>query len=91
MPRRIAWILAVLQVALSWSLAMARDDVPRSLMATLFGGPQLPWLTVLGKMGGQYVELLGDRRPDPILLLALAGALLALLWWPFERAAQRRA
>ncbi|HVP31943.1 MAG TPA: hypothetical protein VMW35_22575 [Myxococcota bacterium] len=82
LPRQLALLLGALALAFSWCLAMVREDVPLSLTTVFVGGLRLPWLTVLGKMGGQYVGLLAGSAPDPLPLFLLAGGVLAILWWP---------
>ncbi|MCC6990958.1 MAG: hypothetical protein IT181_18265, partial [Acidobacteria bacterium] len=77
-PRR--WILA-LALAVSWALAMARESVPESLLRVFVAGPELPWLTVIGKTAPQYVPFL-DGAPSPLAAMALAAAAVAALWWP---------
>jgi hypothetical protein len=80
LPRGPALVLAVVTTAESWCLAMARESVPESIAAVLRGGLQLPWLTVLSKMGGQYVKRFEAAPPDPTLPLLGIAALLVLLW-----------
>ncbi len=86
LPRPWAVGLGIASVAQSWALAMVREDVPTSLASALLAGVQLPWLSVLGMMGGQYLDFLGRRPPDPTLLVLLVGGLLACLWLPARRA-----
>jgi hypothetical protein len=77
-PRR--WILA-LAIAVSWALAMARESLPESLLRVFVAGPELPWLTVIGKTAPQYVSFL-DGAPSPLAAMALAAAAIAAVWWP---------
>jgi hypothetical protein len=82
LPRPVAWIAGALAVFHGFCLAMVREDVPTSLATVLREGPKLPWLTVLGRMGGQYLDALGGLRPTPLLFLGVLAVLAALLWWP---------
>lgn len=77
-PRR--WILTV-ALAVSWALAMARESLPESLLRVFVAGPELPWLTVIGKTAPQYVPFL-DGAPSPLAAMALAAAAIAAVWWP---------
>ncbi len=78
-PARARYALAAAAFAQSWAMAMVRESVPDSLVGVLTHGPQLPWLTVLGKMAPQYLRGLDGPPPaSPLLLLTAAG--LALLW-----------
>jgi hypothetical protein len=70
----------VLAVGQAWALAMVRDSVPASLAQVLTHGPELPWLTVLGKTAAQYAPSLSDR-PSAWPVLLLAAAVLAAIWW----------
>jgi len=88
LPQRLALAIGVLALFQSWALAMVRDAPLQSLVTVCSSGLQLPWLSVLGRMGGQYLPLLASRPPDPTALLGLAAALLTVLWWPLQRRAQ---
>jgi hypothetical protein len=78
-PSRARYALAAAALAQSWAMAMVRESVPESLMSVLTHGPQLPWLTVLGKMAPQYLHGLDGPPPAwPLMLLVAAG--LAVLW-----------
>jgi hypothetical protein len=83
-PRQIALAVGALGLAWSWCTAMVREDVPVALVSVGVGGLQLPWLTVLRKMGGQYVEQLGGSAASPLFLFLAAAAVLAILWWPAQ-------
>jgi hypothetical protein len=76
------WIL-VAAVAQAWALAMARESVPESLVRVFVAGPELPWLTVIGKMAPQYVPFL-EGPPSPLPVLAVGAAAVAALWWPLR-------
>lgn len=91
LPRQLAAAIGVLAIAHAWALAMVREDVPASLIAVATAGLQLPWLTVLGKMRGQYVEGLAAGPPSPLFCMLVASALLGVLWWPFRGVRRRGA
>ena len=76
---RMRYILAAAAFAQSWAIAMVRESVPESLITVLTHGPQLPWLTVLGKMAPQYLRGLDGAPPAWPLLLIAAGCLW-LVW-----------
>ncbi len=84
LPRRLLPLLAGAVLLQGWSLAMVRETPHESLLTALLGGPQLPWLTVLGKMGGQYLPFFARQRPDPLLLLLAVAGFLTWLWWPLR-------
>ncbi len=81
---RTRFLLGGLAVLQAWSLAMVREPPIESLATALLGGPQLPWLTVLSKMDGQFLPLLSRESPNPMLLLLLTGLGLFWLWWPLR-------
>ncbi|MEJ7607143.1 MAG: hypothetical protein WKF37_12970 [Bryobacteraceae bacterium] len=61
MPRNVIRVIAIASVAQSWSMAMYRDverglGVLDPLARTALGGFELPVLTVIGRMGGQFRE-----------------------------------
>ncbi len=78
------WVL-IAAVAQAWALAMARESVPESLVRVFVAGPELPWLTVIGKMAPQYVPFL-QGTPSPLPVLAVGAAALLALWWPLRAA-----
>jgi len=54
--------------------------VPEALWRVLTQGPELPWLTVLGKTSVQYAPGVSVRLfAWPILLMA--AGFLAVIWW----------
>jgi hypothetical protein len=79
-PRPLLIIVLTAAVVESWALAMARDSVPESLRRVLTQGPELPWLTVLGKTSVQYAPGL-SVRPTAWPLLLIAAVCLAAIWW----------
>jgi len=87
LPRWALWALVLPTLAVSWSVAMARESVPLSLEIVFLRGFQLPWLEVLQKTAAGYLPMLaGGTSPLPIF--AFTGAALWLLWRrPAERAA----
>jgi hypothetical protein len=76
------WVL-VAAVAQAWALAMARESVPESLLRVFVAGPELPWLTVIGRTAPQYVPFL-DGAPSPLPVLAVAAAAVLAIWWPLR-------
>lgn len=81
------WLL-VLAVTEAWALAMARESVPESLLRVFVGGPELPWLTVIGKTAAQYVPFL-QGAPSALPALAVAAAAVTAVWWPLRPADAR--
>lgn len=84
LPRRWAYLFSVAAVAQAWSMAMYRD-VERGLGAlepilhVFIGGFQLPLLTNLSHMGGQYGDYAG-LGVSPLPIFALAAAVLYGVW-----------
>lgn len=85
LPRRLAGLIAIAAVAEAWSMAMYRD-VERGLgllepvLHVFAGGFQLPLLSNLSRMSGQYGDYTaGGASPLPIF--ALTGAVLWGLWY----------
>jgi hypothetical protein len=78
-PRWIAFALVVPTVAISWSVAMARESVPVSLSQILHGGFELPLLTVLRRTSGAYAPFLAEH-PSPLPVFAVVALLLWLIW-----------
>ena len=84
LPSRSAAGVAILGAYWSWCLAMYRDVEPglgilESLRHVTRGGPRLPWLSTLERMG--YVK---SGHATTIVLL-IAAALLWALWRPRSR------
>jgi hypothetical protein len=83
-PRRLAYFLSVAAVVQAWSMAMYRDverglGVLDPLVHIFIGGFQLPSLTVLARMSGQY----GDYAAlgvSPLPVFAVAAALICIIW-----------
>jgi hypothetical protein len=79
LPNRLRYAVAAAAFAQAWAIAMVRESVPESLTRMLTNGPELPWLTVLGKMAPQYLPHLDGALPAwPLLLL---GALVIAAIW----------
>lgn len=78
-PRIVTWALVVPTVAISWSVAMAREDVPTSLARVFLMGPELPWVTVLQRMASGYAPFLAEGV-SPLAIFALLGVVVWLIW-----------
>jgi len=76
-PRRLAWVLVVPTLLISWSVAMAREGVATSLARLFTQGFELPWYTVLRKTAGAYMPA-AEALISPVVLLTLTGL---ALWW----------
>jgi hypothetical protein len=72
-------LLVLPTAVISWCLAMAREDVPTSLLQVLLGGFQLPFLTVLRKTAAAYAPFL-TQGVSPLPLFAIAAVILWLVW-----------
>ena len=84
-PRRAAYLFSVLAVAQAWCMAMYRDverglGVLDPILHVFLGGLQLPILTVLSRMSGQYGDYTASGV-SPIPIFLLVAALLFVLWW----------
>jgi hypothetical protein len=71
-PRLVTWLLVMPTIAVSWSVSMAREDVPTSLARVFLMGPELPWITVLGRMASGYAPFLAEGVSALAVLAALA-------------------
>jgi hypothetical protein len=80
-PRAAGYLVVVVAVTVSWSMAMVRNQygVHTNVIRTFIEGLQLPWLTTLGKMSAQYAPWL-DGRPSALPALLFAAALVAGIW-----------
>ena len=84
MPRRWAYLLSLAAIAQGWSMAMYRDvergfGVLEPALHVFIGGFQLPLLTNLARLGGQYGDYaFGGVSPLP--LFALSAAVLYGVW-----------
>jgi hypothetical protein len=98
LPRTLAYIIAVLSVAHSWCLAMARDvaagqinltdmesgrGVLEPVLLVFLGGFRLPALTTLSRMADEFGNYFVNG-PSPIPLFALAAALTIAIWLPWR-------
>lgn len=84
LPAPARWLLVLTTLVVSWCVAMAREDVPTSLVRIFVGGFELPFLTVLGKTASAYAPFL-EGRASPLPLFALVGIVLWLIWRPVPR------
>lgn len=89
LPRRARLLAVGLGILVCWTHAMVREPPVESLATVLLTGPRLPWLDVLGRMGGAYVPIFAREAPDPTWLLAAVGGALALLWAPLRSTSRR--
>lgn len=81
LPRLIAAGFCLLGVGVGWSIAMVRSQlgIADNVLHVVAEGPQLPWLTTLGKMSRQYMPWL-EGRPSAVAAFVLAGFLLWCIW-----------
>ncbi len=68
-----------------WCLCMYRDverglGILESPIHITLGGFELPWLTTLERMGGQYPAYF-PHGVSAVPILVVAGAVIAALWW----------
>lgn len=77
----LRYLLVVPTMVVSWSVAMAREDVPTSLMHILLGGFELPFLTVLGKTASAgYAPFLATTGVSPLPIFLLLGVTIWFIW-----------
>ena len=86
LPRRAIYLIAVLSVTESWCLAMIREverdlGVLDPILRVFFGGFQLPVLTTLSRLSGQYGDFF-QYGVSPVPLFALTGVILYGVWSP---------
>ena len=86
LPRFAIYVIAVISVTESWCLAMYRDvergfGVLDPILHVFLGGFQLPALTTLFHMGGQYGDFF-RIGVSPLPLFAMAAAILYGVWSP---------
>jgi hypothetical protein len=80
LPRILAWGIAVVSVVINWAIAMVRSQgtVLENVQHVVLEGPQLPWLTVLGKTATQYAPWL--TGVSPVFIMLVTAAVVALIW-----------
>jgi hypothetical protein len=84
LPRRLAYLISIAAVGQAWSMAMYRD-VERGLgvldpvLHVFIGGLQLPVLTVLSRMSGQYGDYAASGV-SPVPILMVTAAVVAVIW-----------
>ena len=88
-PRPVAYFIGLASIAQSWCLAMYRDvergwGMAEPILQVVTGGVQLPALTVLSRMEGQYGDYL-VARASPLLLFVLTAMILCGVWSPSLR------
>jgi len=75
------YVLIIPTMVVSWSVAMAREDVPTSLMHILLGGFELPFLTVLSKTASAgYAPFIATTGVSPLPIFLLLGITIWLIW-----------
>jgi hypothetical protein len=84
LPRPLTYLLSIAAVAQAWSMAMYRDverglGVLDPILHVLIGGFQLPALTVLSRMNGQYGSY-SASGVSPLPIFALLTVVLTLIW-----------
>jgi hypothetical protein len=84
LPRLVLYLLSVMPVTHSWCLAMYRDvergyGLAEPVSRVFTGGFQLPALTVLSRMGGEFGDYFASGV-SPLPLFALAGAIIFGIW-----------
>jgi hypothetical protein len=81
MPRILTIALGFVSVVIGVSIAMVRNQgtVMDNIVRVLVEGPQLPWLTVLGKTSAQYLPWL-TGRPSAAAWYLMAGVVVWLIW-----------
>ena len=94
LPLRATYFIGVASVAQGWCMAMYRDvergtGLLEPVLNVLFGGLQLPILSVLSRMGGQYGSWF-ERGVSPLPLFLLAAAILYGVWLPLGKAPESR-
>jgi hypothetical protein len=78
-PRSVVWALVLPTLVISWSVSMAREDVPTSLVRVFLMGPELPWVTVLQRMASGYAPFLAEGV-SPLMVFVGLGVVLWLIW-----------
>lgn len=86
LPRLAVYFISVASVAQSWCMAMYRDverglGVLDPILHVFIGGFQLPALTTLSRMGGQYSEFV-QHGVSPLPIFALTAVVLYAVWSP---------
>lgn len=84
LPRLVLYLVSVAAVTESWCLAMYRDvergyGLAEPVLRVFTGGFQLPALTVLSRMGGEFREYFAGGV-SPLPLFVLAGAVIFAIW-----------
>jgi hypothetical protein len=86
LPRMLIYFVAVLSVTESWCLAMVREverdlGVLDPILRVFLGGFQLPVLTTISRLSGQYGEFFSDGV-SPLALFVLTAFVLYGIWSP---------
>jgi len=88
LPRRLGYLVATAAVAQAWSMAMYRDverglGVLDPILHVFIGGFQLPALTVLSRMSGQYGDY-GVLGVSPLPTFIVVAAVLMVIWFGYS-------
>ena len=89
LPRPLAYFIGVASLAQSWCLAMYRDvergwGMAEPILHVVTEGLQLPALSVLSRMEGQYGDYFVTGA-SPLLLFVLTAMILYGVWLPSPR------
>jgi hypothetical protein len=84
LPRGVMYVVAGGSLALAWCMAMHRDvelglGVFETVRQVLTGGPELPVLTTLSRMGGGLGEMVA-RFVSPLPIFVIAAAAVYGVW-----------
>lgn len=85
LPAQWRYYLTAGSIALAWCMAMYRDverglGVLETVLQIFAGGPQLPLMVVLSRMGGTYGNYF-SRGANPAPIFLLAAVILYGVWW----------
>jgi hypothetical protein len=81
LPRWARWVAVAPTVAISWAVAMTREDVPTALRLVVSDGPTLPMLIVLRKTAAAYAPLLsGSTLPFALGAYLVLGLTVWVVW-----------
>jgi hypothetical protein len=89
-PPTAQGLIVIAAIAQAWCLAMYRDverglGVLEPVVRVFTGGLQLPALTVLSRMDGQYADYF-RHGASPLPIFLMAAAVIYVIWRPYLRA-----